>query len=388
MLAAVVRHAVELEDDYVDVASTLEALSASGDTALVSPLHEALDRFLDDGNFYGRDLIARILAGIQGPAALPALLRASARDLHDDQDSLSAEIIVLLEADRATARRTVVEFATSDTPELRHTGLWALGFVAEAQDIELLAAAATAVDAAVRSTAIGSIPDPDGDDRAYRVILSALDDPDQQVRAAAVSRLGFTDRTDAVAPLAARVDDPAPQVRSMVAYALGRLCGADTIPALLHLLHDPDQHVRERAVEALGSVGGSAAVDTLLGLAAAEDPQLRAQAAAALAKAVDSDLRVSQHLVALAQDSEAAVRAATISGLSGSGVNASRWASLVAGLAADPDPVVRLRVAVAARRLPLDAARDILRRYARDPDERVRGIAGIELERLTGPNAR
>ena len=137
------------------------------------------------------------------PAAQPVEDRQQSAVL-DGLDSLSAEIIVLLEADRATARRTAVEFATSDTPELRHTGLWALGFVAEAQDIELLAAAATAVDATVRSTAIGSIPDPDGDDRAYRVILSALGDPDQQVRAAAVSRLGFTDRTDAVAPLASQ----------------------------------------------------------------------------------------------------------------------------------------------------------------------------------------
>jgi hypothetical protein len=89
----------ELEDDYGDIAPTITALAACGDTALVPRLHEALDRFLDQENFYGRDLIASVLAGIQRAAALPVLLRASARDLGDDQDGLHTEIIELLHAD-------------------------------------------------------------------------------------------------------------------------------------------------------------------------------------------------------------------------------------------------------------------------------------------------
>jgi hypothetical protein len=104
-LEAVVRHAVELEDDYDDIEPTVTALAACGDTTLVPRLHEVLDRFLDEENFYGRDPIAGVLAGIQGVAALPVLLRASARDLGDDQDSLQSEIIELLHADRAAGRR-------------------------------------------------------------------------------------------------------------------------------------------------------------------------------------------------------------------------------------------------------------------------------------------
>jgi hypothetical protein len=87
-LEALVRHAMELEDGYDDIAPTVTALAACGDTALVPRLQEVLDRFLDQGNFYGRDLIAGVLAGIAGVAALPVLLRASARDLGDDQDGL------------------------------------------------------------------------------------------------------------------------------------------------------------------------------------------------------------------------------------------------------------------------------------------------------------
>ncbi|MGV9764945.1 hypothetical protein [Micromonospora tulbaghiae] len=44
-LEAVVRHAVELEDDYEDIAPTLTALAACGDSTLVPRLQEALDRF-------------------------------------------------------------------------------------------------------------------------------------------------------------------------------------------------------------------------------------------------------------------------------------------------------------------------------------------------------
>ena len=64
---------------------------------MVAWLHQVLDRFLDEKNFYGRDLIARVLAGIQGGSAFT----------------------------------------------------WALGFVVAPRDIELLAAAATPRDAHV-----------------------------------------------------------------------------------------------------------------------------------------------------------------------------------------------------------------------------------------------
>ncbi|WP_406066428.1 HEAT repeat domain-containing protein [Micromonospora sp. NBC_00860] len=387
-LEAVVRHAVELEDDYDDIAPTVTTLAASGDTTLVPRLREVLDRFLDEGNFYGRDLIAGVLAGIEGVAALPVLLRASARDLGDDQDSLQAEIIELLHADQATSRRVVRDFAMGDTPELRRVGLWALGFVVDAQDVELLAAAVTDADPEIRSMAVGSIPDPAGDDWAFGALVLALRDLDEQVRVSAASRLGFTGRVDAVAPLVALAADPTPRVRSIVAYALGRLGSHEATPALQRLLQDPDRHVRENAAEALGSVGGSAAVDALLVLAADQDAQLRVQAAKALAKAADSDPRVTPQLTMLARDGEAAVRAATLSGLASADRGPSLRGRLLIELADDPDPLVRQRVAVVARHLAPDAAPDILQRYTRDPDQTLRQLAATELGRLANPTAR
>ncbi|MFJ2081254.1 HEAT repeat domain-containing protein [Micromonospora chokoriensis] len=387
-LEAVVRHAMELEDDYDDIAPTVTALTACGDTALVPRLREVLDRFLDEGNFYGRDLIAGILADIEGMAALPVLLRASARDLGDDQDSLQAEIIELLHAARATGRRVARDFATSETPELRRVGLRALGFVIEAQDVELLASAMTDADPEIRSLAVGLIPDPAGNDRAFGALVLAMRDLNEQVRASAASRLGSTGRVDAVAPLVALAADPTSRVRSMVAYALGRLGRHHATPALRRLLHDPDRHVRENAADALGSVGGPAAIDTLLALAADHDPKLRVQAAKALAKAADSDPRVAPQLTMLARDGEAAVRAATLSGLAAAAGRPSDRGRLLVELADDPDPMVRQRVAVVARHVAPDAAPDILRRYTRDPDQTLRRLAATELDRLTNPSTR
>jgi HEAT repeat protein len=87
---------------------------------------------------------------------------------------------------------------------------------------------------------------------------------------------------------------------------------------------------------------------------------------------------VPQQLSALAQDHDATVRAATVSGLASAATASPRSAPLVAGLADDPDPTVRQRVATVVRRLAPEAAPDILRRYADDPDPTVRRIAGWE----------
>jgi hypothetical protein len=58
----------------------------------------------------------------------------------------------------------------------------------------------------------------------------------------------------------------------------------------------------------------------------------------------------------LAGDDEAAVWAATISGLASVGSRPSNWAPLLVELANDPDPMVRERVAVVARHLAPDTS--------------------------------
>ncbi|HTJ37618.1 MAG TPA: HEAT repeat domain-containing protein [Dactylosporangium sp.] len=381
-LDAVFRHATDLEDDYDDIAHTLTALAESGDAALVPRLETAMSYFLDEQNFYGRDLIAAVLAGIQGTAALPTLLHAAARDLNDDQDSLSVEIIELLEADPEAARPIAQSFATADAPALRRVGVWALGFVPGTDEVALLTTAAADPDAEIRSMAIAQLPDPAGDDDTFATIVAALRDFQEQVRVSAVSRLGFTARPDAVAPVVSVTTDLSPHVRSMAAYALGRLRSPEATPALLRLLDDPDSSVRAHARHALGEIGDPPAVDALLSLAASPDPELRIDAAKALAQAAEADPRVPPKLTQLATDPEPEVRAATLSGVASTSGDRSRWSPLLLALTDDPDASVRQRVAVLARHLSPAAARDLLHRYATDPDARVRDLAATELTRL------
>lgn len=125
-LEAVIRHARDLVDDYDEIEPTIKALIASGDTKLASQVVEALQEFLAERNFYGRDLMAQVLAGIQGVDALPTLLHASACDLGDDQDMLVAEILDLMLQDPAAARTVANRFATADSPTLRRAGLRAM----------------------------------------------------------------------------------------------------------------------------------------------------------------------------------------------------------------------------------------------------------------------
>ncbi|WP_203989331.1 HEAT repeat domain-containing protein [Virgisporangium aurantiacum] len=377
-LEAVIRHATDLEDDYDDIEPALTALAESGDRTLVPLLEAALARFLDDGNFYGRDLIAGVLAGIEGPSALPVLLRASARDLRDDQDSLGSEIIGLLQTDRAVGRTTAREFAALDAPELRRVGLWALGFVVEPGDLDVLAPAMADPDPRIRSLVIGSVPLPEG----FDVLLVGLRDVDEGVRTSAVSRLGYSGRVVAVAPLAGLVTDPAPRVRAMVAFGLGRLADESAGPVLLRLVEDPDRHVRECAVQALGRVGGSATVDALLAMASDPEPHRRIEAAKALGAAAAADSRAADALEMLAADDIPAVRAATISGIASTMKPSALGEHLVIRLTDDPDPSVRQRVAVLARHLAPNRLESIVRRYVDDPDPNVRRIAETELSRL------
>jgi hypothetical protein len=386
-LESVIRHAAQLgEIDYDQIAPVVDALTASGDVSLSPRLHAALDVFLDEENFYGRDLIAAILAGVEGAAALPALLLAAARDLGDDQDGLQAEIASLLDVDPEASRRMVLDLIHSTAPEQRRAGLLALGSVAHASDVELLAEASTDADVEIRLMAIEAVPDPASNDRALQILVAALDDPDEQLRMSAISRLGATKRPDAVTALAAVADDPAPRIRARTAYAFGRLGSAEATPILVRLLDDSDRRVRDQAFDALGSIGGQAAVDVLLAAATDRDPRRRGQAAKALAKATNTDPRVAPRLVLLARDEEAAVRAATLSGLATATDASPRWAPLVAELSKDPDATVRQRVAVVAGHLAPGDVADILRCLAEDREATVRQVATTQLARLPRPH--
>jgi hypothetical protein len=92
------------EDGYRRATAIVNELEASGDRALVPRLAQELRRYLDTGNFYGRDIIAQVLVGLAGVGALPLLIEAASWDLGDDQDSLHSAIIDAMWFDMDRAR--------------------------------------------------------------------------------------------------------------------------------------------------------------------------------------------------------------------------------------------------------------------------------------------
>ncbi|GIH01788.1 HEAT repeat domain-containing protein [Plantactinospora mayteni] len=178
---------------------TIKELAASGDYSLVPPVQAALERYLDEHNWYGRDLMVYILAGLRGTAAFPLLLRAFARPLHpDDRDNLCAWLADIMKTDPAGCRPTALSFVATEHHDLRAAGLWALGYLIQPSDIEVLQQALTDADPQIRRAALGTLTSLKSDIRAYGLVVSALHDPDDETRQAAVLHLRWFANPDAV----------------------------------------------------------------------------------------------------------------------------------------------------------------------------------------------
>lgn len=93
--------------------------------------------------------------------------------------------------------------------------------------------------------ALGRLADP----RAAPSLLKILQDPDPQVRTAAIVAMAKINAPEFVASLAAAAQ--AGDSRLPAIWALGVLGDPQAVPVLSGLLHDPDKYVRYNARQAL-----------------------------------------------------------------------------------------------------------------------------------------
>ncbi|TDC92932.1 HEAT repeat domain-containing protein [Actinomadura sp. 7K507] len=214
----------DLDDEFDKITELTGALIDGADPALVPELEGHLEAFLERGHFYGRDVIGEVLAGIAGLGALPVLLRASARDLGDDQDTFQTVICELLEQEPARARPAVLALVGAEDAALRATGVWALDFIVSDDDLPRVA--------------------------------SALRDPHPRVRSAAAGPAGRLARRlpEAMDAMAAALKDRDPDVRISVLSSLGHTESAAAVPHVIRLRNDPDRQVREWAAIALNQL--------------------------------------------------------------------------------------------------------------------------------------
>lgn len=122
------------DDDSTRAYLLVDQLVADGDRSLIPALTAQLNLYLDEEHFYGRDVIADVLAGLAGVDALPVLVRASARDLGDDQDTLHATITDLVFTTAAEARPFLNELLEDQDAEVRKAAAWASEYLDELQE--------------------------------------------------------------------------------------------------------------------------------------------------------------------------------------------------------------------------------------------------------------
>ena len=210
-------------DSDLDALAVIEAQLTGALRADLLPRLEAhLEAAVARRNWYARSVLAGILAKTAGRSSLPVLLRAWSRDLGDDQDPLTTMLSVLAREDPAAARRTLVPWAQDPDPDLRGAAIWLLGYVPAPTDLTMLAHAAQDPDERIRSVVVGALGSHSTNPEAIDLMVSLLADPSERVRISALSALGFRRQPRTLPDICRLADDSSPRVRAWVAIALGR----------------------------------------------------------------------------------------------------------------------------------------------------------------------
>jgi HEAT repeat protein len=315
----------------------IQAVAALGNSRDGSVL-EAVSGLLSDPNAAVRAAAVRSLAAHGEPMALDPLAKAAAdpsgmvklaaaTGLHDvlarrDQwrtEALPPEFD--LNRARKDAQRALLAFAADALAEVRRAAASGLRWFASAEaadslaslalddeDDQVRAAAASALSACEfppkRRLLASALEDADDTRRARalsllasiggpdvpRQLVEALDDPAEVVRTTALDALAQVELADFGDTLAAHLKSRDGRVRARVAQELGRARATKTVGPLVQALADPDEDVRVAVLAALAHMGRSARRHEGALSARRSDPSPRVREAAAAAL---SELRSS-----------------------------------------------------------------------------------------------
>lgn len=127
----------------------------------------------------------------------------------------------------------------------------------------------------------------------------SLSDPDAAVRAASARALGASRLPAAVVPLLGRLDDQDPDVREAVAMALSRIHDQSAVVPLIGRIQDSRPNVRRSVARALGALGDARAASALVLLLRDADGLVRTAALEALGdlRATEAELPIASLLV-------------------------------------------------------------------------------------------
>ena len=207
-----------------------ESLGAVG-TAAVPALCEALR---PKHSVTVRRAAAKTLTLIGDPVALPDLLGAL---LNDPDPVVQGSAVGAMAATGECAVEALLGVLSDSNSSAMHMGLasWGLAFVG-AQAPEALRSAARSSKSEVRTAAIAALGEQIqaiDDQEARQLVIEALADPEELVRAEAATLLGKLHEPIWASPLLQPLlADPSDQVRKNTALSLMKVRAIDAIPAL------------------------------------------------------------------------------------------------------------------------------------------------------------
>lgn len=196
-------------------------------------------------NVVVRRAAAKTLTIIASPAAVPALLHAFLND--EDIVVKGSSAGALARTGEASVPALLDILASTEYPEdIKGHAAWALAFIGSEAADQLYKALDTAsldVRCAVIG-ALGHVAQEQSDDRACRLLVSALTDSEPLIRTEAAAALGQVNYLPAVPHLILATRDPDLDVRKAAINSLGKIGDRSALESLQTLLNDEHDVVR------------------------------------------------------------------------------------------------------------------------------------------------
>ncbi|MEO0108027.1 MAG: HEAT repeat domain-containing protein, partial [candidate division WOR-3 bacterium] len=197
-----------------------------------------------------RSRAARVLGNMGGERVVAALIEALA-DTDPDVFGAVKESLLLL---RPKSTSEIVKALIHPEPLVR---AGAVELVGEMHHVEALARVHELTqdpDREVRIAAVNALVKLEGQ-KAHDWLAPLLDDIDGQVRATVVRALGVIHDAASAGLVTPKLKDYDPAVRLATLETLARIGGQESVDQLLDLEHDPDEKVAAAAQEALAAIG-------------------------------------------------------------------------------------------------------------------------------------
>ena len=179
---------------------------------------------LEHPNVVVRRASAKTLTLIGNPDAIPALLHA----LFNDEDTVvKGSTVGALARTGKVAAPELLNILSSDehSESIKGHAAWALAFMgteAESYLMEALSSDSSTVRAAVIG-AIAKLLQDNPDGKSYKILMDALNDPDEMIRCEAISSLGNLAYPPAVEKLIALLQHAEAETRKSAALALMKM---------------------------------------------------------------------------------------------------------------------------------------------------------------------